>query len=162
MGKGRPSKRELKVGVTPQVGVGRRRQETVVQGPDDGDHVPKFSFRYADRGHNGAWGWPGGDSAAEVLNFLCDMSQLTWNEIKNQRTGGKDRHKKHHHQAVDAVCAEAQRRFAELRLDEVFEEFFRFRLGGQKRLWGFVVASVYYVVWWDPDHQVCPSEKRHT
>jgi hypothetical protein len=47
-----------------------------------------------------------------------------------------------------------------LRLNEIFEDdMFRFRLAGEKRLWGFRVGNVFYVLWWDASHRVYPTER---
>ena len=53
---------------------------------------------------------------------------------------------------------EAQKRLTDLHLDETFEDLFRFRVGGKKRLWGFEVDGVFHVLWWDAEHQVYPTE----
>lgn len=165
MAKAKPKKGVTKTRAIPGAGLGGRHPKTIARGPGDGQDRPKFSFRYADRSDNGGWRWPEGDDAAEVLNFLADMSCLTWTEIKAQLTGsGKygPRHKKHHYQAFDTVSPEAQKRFAQLGLERTFEEYFRFRLAGEKRLWGFLVEGVFYVLWWDTAHKVCLTEKRNT
>lgn len=38
----------------------------------------------------------------------------------------------------------------------------RFRLSGTKRLYGFLVDNEFHLLWWDPNHKVWPSRKRHT
>jgi hypothetical protein len=38
----------------------------------------------------------------------------------------------------------------------------RLRLGGTERLYGFLLGNVFHVVWWDPRHEIWPSELRHT
>jgi hypothetical protein len=122
------------------------------------DECPSVSFRFADRVHSGSWTWMSGDESHEVLDFLCSIGNLTWSEIKGQMTGGKSgRHKKHHHHEFSSLCKEAQDRLAELKHDERFEDLFRFRLGGKKRLWGFLLGNVFYVLWWDSEHQVYPT-----
>ncbi len=70
----------------------------------------------------------------------------------NRRRGAK-------HKPIPAghLCDEAQRRLVELELDE-FDELFRFRLGNMARLWGVIDEGVFYAIWWDPDHRVCPSK----
>jgi hypothetical protein len=37
-----------------------------------------------------------------------------------------------------------------------------FRVTGEKRLYGFRCSNVFHVVWWDPQHVVWPSRKKHT
>jgi hypothetical protein len=41
-------------------------------------------------------------------------------------------------------------------------KIWRLRVGGTGRLYGFLKFNVFHVVWWDPDHQVWPSQKRNT
>lgn len=38
----------------------------------------------------------------------------------------------------------------------------RFRLDGVKRLYGFLVGHEFHLVWWDANHEIWPSHKRHT
>jgi len=98
-----------------------------------------------------------------VFGQLCDLAKLTWRDIERQRTGGRKRHRKHHDMPVDKICTEAQEDITKRKLDLVFDsDIFRFRFAGEQRLWGFRRGRVFHVVWWDPDHKVCPSEKRHT
>ncbi len=100
-----------------------------------------------------------GDHAVKLIKFLAEMTKLTWSQVWAQETGGRNRHKKHHVQAVDTLCKEAQDRFATLRLGETFgEDMFRFRLDSGGRLWGCVRDGVFYPVWWDPDHEVYPTD----
>ncbi|KIR64953.1 hypothetical protein TK50_05265 [Micromonospora haikouensis] len=102
----------------------------------------------------------GEPDAWEILDFLCQISTLTWGEIMAQMTGpSHKRHKKHHSYPIDSVGATAQARLTHLHLDEVTDELFRFRLSGVKRLWGFRADEVFHVLWWDPDHQVCPTDR---
>lgn len=155
-----PKRAKVAKGTRIQSGSVRPRIAANITGPDGGEHRVTFSFQYADREHAGSWQWPCGNEAKEMLDFLCNISCSTWMEIRTQGAGGKERRRpKHHAQSFDSVCAEAQDRIAALRLDEVFEELFRFRIGFGKRLWGFVAGGVFYVLWWDTKHQVFPLEK---
>lgn len=38
----------------------------------------------------------------------------------------------------------------------------RFRLGGTQRLYGFLIDHEFHVLWWDPNHEIWPSSKKHT
>ncbi len=90
------------------------------------------------------------------------VGQSTWREIRQMRAGGKKRWRRYHRQAFDAVCPDAQRRIAQLGHDEQFEELWRFRIDQKKRLWGYEVDGVFYLLWWDKDHKVCPTEPGNT
>jgi len=59
------------------------------------------------------------------------------------------------------MCPDAQKRAQEMELD-IFDGLWELRLGGTERLWGLLDAHCFYVVWWDPNHEVCPATKRNT
>jgi hypothetical protein len=61
---------------------------------------------------------------------------------------------------IDTLCNDAKDRLARTGLDELTDQMFRFRLTSAKRLWGFVKEGCFYVVWWDPEHDVFPTEPR--
>jgi len=159
MAKNRASK-QAKATIQPQVGGGERTPKAAVRPYAElGVARPIFSFQYADRTYVGKWPWPTGDESGELLEFLCEIGRLTWNEIRAQTTGGRDRHRKHHEMGFDSVCREAGERISLLGHDEVFEELFRFRLAGRKRLWGYINGPVFYVLWWDAAHAVYPTDR---
>ncbi|WP_342069685.1 hypothetical protein [Yoonia algicola] len=120
----------------------------------------------ADREDEWSWGqhrnWcttarTSGDQCV-VKSTMIMMSTLTWAEILDQRTGSKrKRRKKHHDQSWDSICGEAQSRWLKIGREE--EELFRFRIGSTQRIWGYRQKSTFYVVWWDPEHKIYPTEK---
>jgi hypothetical protein len=122
-------------------------------------------FEYADR--EGEWSW--GQKRNWCLQAIQDgtdctirttmnqMSNLKWSEILAQNTGEKKRRKKHHPQPWDSICPEAQGRWIEINRYE--EEIFRFRVGGKQRIWGVRHGATFFVVWWDSEHQIYPTEK---
>jgi hypothetical protein len=122
---------------------------------DDNSKVV-FSFAHADTDYVGAWSWFTDREAGLLLPFLREVSQRSWHDLYRWRERGK---LIHHEQSVDTVCPAAQERFGELGLDERSENLFRFGMGYTERLWGFVTASVFYILWWDARHQVCPFEE---
>lgn len=126
---------------------------------DDGRHnLPLFSFVLMDRAYSGNWGWHllTQADALRLLNLMCEMARLTWREIRDQVAGG---HRRHHHQSVQTICREAQYRLTELHLDDLGDQMFRFRLDGTGRLWGFELGDgIFHALWWDPDHEVYPTE----
>lgn len=122
-------------------------------------------FDFADRDGVWSWGqarnWCSADARAGagcvVRATMDEMSRLTWSEILAQTTGGKDRHKKHHSQPWDSLCDEAQNRWIEIERTE--DDLFRFRVGGRARIWGVRQGATFFVVWWDAEHQIYPTEK---
>ena len=67
-----------------------------------------------------------------------------------------------HSVEVYKLCKEARDRLTELRLDDI-SSLFSFRLQGKQRIWCQKISGEpMRVLWWDPEHKVCPSQKRHT
>ena len=69
--------------------------------------------------------------------------------------------KQSHAIPITDLCREAQRRLEDLKLFDV-DELYSLHLSGTERVWGFVIQNVFNLLWWDPNHLVCPSEKKHT
>ncbi|MDA2802953.1 hypothetical protein [Nocardiopsis suaedae] len=117
-----------------------------------------------DREYQGSWSW-GVDEATllKIISLLSEMESLTWKEILNQQTGGNRRRgARNKFIPVENLCPEAQKRLSELKLEE-WDELFRFREGNMGRLWGIVIPEgprVFYPIWWDADHKVCPGKDR--
>lgn len=147
--------RKAKSRIRPEPGKGRLNPTAVVGTPDyDDPRTPLFSFEYADREYNGAWSWPDGADAGHLLRFLVEVSQSSWARIHLAvwDHGGR----RHHEQEIGDLCPQAQARISELGHDQRFDYMYRFGVTKRKRLWGFAELGVYYVLWWDPEHQVCP------
>lgn len=124
---------------------------------DPQHQTPNFSFSDADHRSTREWRFaPAAEHAGELIAFMCEMSRLTWAEIERQTTGGRGgRHRKHHSMEISTLKKDAQDYIANAGLDEIFgDEIFRFRLSGERRLWGFRTGRLFHAVWWDPEHAV--------
>ncbi len=87
-----------------------------------------------------------------VLPKLKDFETMTWQEISGHR---------HHSIPVDTLSANAKRRLSDLKLDDI-DEVFSLALTGTQRVVGIRDQNVFRVLWWDPEHRVCSSHKKHT
>jgi hypothetical protein len=138
----------------------RRLLGVATAGELDEQH-PVWRTSLLDREHAGSWSWAITDATLlKIVDLLSEMERLTWREIRQQQTGGRRRGAKHKPIPRDHLCKEAQDRLEELELDD-FEELFRFRTGNMERLWGVLSNEnprVFYPIWWDADHRVCPSK----
>jgi hypothetical protein len=128
---------------------------------DDRSH-PIWRLSLLDRDHNGSWSWKVDEpTLAFIIDFLIQMEKLTWKQIRTQGAAYVDKIRaRHHSQAVDTLCKEAQDRLVELGLDQ-WDELFRFRVDQLGRLWGVLSKEsprVFYPIWWDPDHRVYPLD----
>ena len=91
----------------------------------------------------------------EIRSRLVNFETMTWNEIL---IIGK---KRHHSIDTKDLCKHAQDRLEELRLDDI-DSLVSLSLNGPGRIWGILQQSSLLLLWWDPDHQVCPSNMKHT
>ncbi len=103
-----------------------------------------------------SWGllrqWTEGDWNTHIEPKIAQFQRLTWAEVHAQNSG---RHSAHHNMDICDLIPEAFERWCAIGLDE-FETTFRFRLQNKQRLWGVRVHANFYVVWWDPEHQLYP------
>ena len=107
--------------------------------------------------HDCPWNWAGASSEKllEIHKKLGDWEQRTWVQILNEDPSNQ------HSVELLSLCKEAEDRLREKKLDD-FDSIFRFRFSGKERLWVIRNENVCYLLWWDPDHLVCPSAKSHT
>ena len=106
----------------------------------------------------GPWGW--GDMGRDVLldeihRKLSNFESMTWGEIL-AATGGRRSGNNSHFVSIEDLCREARQRLEELRRNDL-DELFSLRLTGRGRVWGVRIGRVLQVLWYDRDHQVCPS-----
>lgn len=96
----------------------------------------------------------------EIIDKLISYSSLTWGEIKRQtHDGGKS---KHHYLDSSSLSKEAANRLSQLHLEEESDCVFSMALQNKLRLIGLVHGDKFHVIWYDPEHKVCPSKKKHT
>lgn len=132
---------------------GEKRPKRAVAGSplaDDPTVVWGLSFVDLD----GPWGWNrvAGNALKRVLRFLCDLESMRPGEVFGP---------KHKLIPVAKLAGDAQKRLQEIELDDL-DGLWELRLSGRGRIWGHRKEHVFYPVWWDPEHEVCPSTKKHT
>lgn len=112
-----------------------------------------WHIRIIDRG--GPWCWTSIDAPTlwEILHSkLANYETMKWSEILGQRNHGIK---------VSRLAPDARKRLEAIRQDDV-EELYSLHLDGKKRIWGIRQGNILKVLWWDSDHQVCPSLQKHT
>lgn len=113
----------------------------------------------------GQWPWgvqrdwdptPGND---HIDDFIKQYHQVKlWREVFEETAVGKRAaiKKRHIPYSISDISPAAQKRLAELELDD-FEEIFRFRMTSLERLYGFLLDDgKFLTVWYDPTHQIYP------
>lgn len=120
-----------------------------------GNHKPAWRLEKVDVEHP-KWGWKKltADQTFAILDKLKSYESKTWNEITSDK-------KRDHSISVKNLDKHAKDRLLELKYDD-FDNLFRLRFEGKQRLWGIKEGFLFKILWWDEEHTVCPSTKRHT
>ncbi len=89
--------------------------------------------------------------------------RLRRNDLGRNHEGNrrKKNRNNNHFENVDEFIKEAQERWIELKLEE-YSEAFSLRLTGTHRLYGILEDGTFRVIWYDEDHEIYKSTKRHT
>jgi len=96
-------------------------------------------------------------SLGYVRSGLVNFESMTWNEILVQ---GR---KQNHLIAIGELSKAARDRLNVLFNGNIdVDELLSLRLTGKERVWGILDNGVLVLLWWDPQHQVCPSALRNT
>ncbi|MDE0309513.1 MAG: hypothetical protein OXI60_06735 [Acidiferrobacterales bacterium] len=119
--------------------------------------APHFSiswkFSNCDRGGN--WAWVNLEDPVkhkQVIEKLQEFEKKNWNEIISSGS---------HPILVGKLVKPARNRLQEIELDDI-DQLMSFRLSGKERVWCIQQQQskgVMKVLWWDPNHEVCPVTK---
>jgi hypothetical protein len=124
------------------------KNPVIVSVSTDDEH-PSFRFTYADKNRWTLAEW----TSSEINDFIEGLKKIekyTWAQIKGH--GSKKRGESvatgyklitNHPSLPDNIPEDVK--LSEMRIDE------------KKRIFGFRVQGVYYIIWFDRDHSVCPD-----
>lgn len=122
--------------------------------PDSSDSLsPVWLFSMLDT--EGPWGRCGLSTEcvwSDILPKILNFESMRWSDFHGDTC---------HSVEVWKLIPEARKRIEHLNLDDV-DELWRFRLTGLQRLWGIREGERFKILWWDPKHEICPSQKKHT
>lgn len=138
-----------------------RRKETPRSHPElpgasnSGD---RLCWRFKHFDHDGPWGFNGtpGDDVAGLFRRLAKLEDMKTGEAF---CGSGYPGKEYDIEAIPTALARE-------RLDAIgladMTTISVVRLGGLERVYGFRCGNVFHVVWWDPEHEIWPPQKKHT
>ena len=118
-------------------------------------HGQPLSWRFSACDRGGAWAWTALSDPIQyknVMEKLQEFEKRNWDQITRSGT---------HPIAVSSIERRAQNRLREIYKDDV-DELMSFRLTGRKRVWCVRQLSVMKILWWDPNHEICPAPRKHT
>lgn len=140
----------------PQVNRKEVPRRDVLPGSETSNERICWRFKHAD--HEGPWALPFTDPTKFrwILDCLTRFETMTLNEIFH--SGG--------YPGVDYDIENIPNQDALERLEALglgdMTKIWRLRLGGEPRLYGFLIGHTFHIVWWDPHHQIWPSTLKHT
>ena len=115
----------------------------------------RFSWSFASVDHDGPFGWDRCTSRADAKDVATKLAQFEgMNQNQLSRQGS-------HPIPIAQLCREAQDRLRVLKIDDI-DELFSLRMTGRKRVFCRLLGDVMRILWWDPEHNVCPSNLTHT
>lgn len=116
--------------------------------------TPTWRFMSSDVEHD-KWSLHNNCSSTfELINNLKKFEGMTWSDIMVK---GK---KQNHHIEVASCIKEAQTRLNNLNIYE--DQLFSLRLTGTTRIYGILKDGVFSILWYDCNHEICPSNLKHT
>lgn len=126
--------------------------------PGAGNSQERLCWRFTHLDNDGPWGFTNADivTVCDVLRKLASFETMTVAEVFHR---GDEPGKDYDVAALPNPVARNRLEVAGL-ADQT--KIWRIALGGRPRLYGFLVGNIFHVVWWDPEHEVWPSQKKHT
>ena len=106
------------------------------------------------------WGWKsiGIDNwEGHIFPALQSFETMTWGAIESAPKG-RGKGTKHHFIDKERLISVAQERLERMKLDDI-EQVFSLRLSGKKRIFGILENNVFKILWFDMEHEICPSSK---
>jgi hypothetical protein len=120
------------------------------------DAHPSWSFSILDRfAPVGGWVRLTTDDHDELLERFQAWEKSTWHDILMRDA------RNNHRIDVDRCCAASQQRLKFLGLDDL-DQLVSLRVNTRARVIGILDRGVFKLLWWDPEHEVCPSPMPHT
>jgi len=111
-------------------------------------------FRATQMDIDGPYGWHKFNllEIPEILQKIFEAQRMTWQE-----------HYAHgsHLVKVSKIIPKMQKRLKELKQEDL-DVLYSLRLSGKMRVWGIKEANLFWLLWWDPDHEICPSFLKNT
>jgi hypothetical protein len=114
-----------------------------------------LAWRFSACDKDGPFSWMNlehGEPYRQVMERLHEFETKTWDEII--KTGS--------HPIEVYKCEKAAKdRLADIKQDDI-DELMSFRVTGRKRVWCIRDRNIMRILWWDPDHKICPAYLKNT
>ena len=138
------AKKKAKIAYEPNP----KKQAKVTEPKELSSHI---SWRFSSCDKEGPFAWFASDVAKyrEVIEKLYTFETMT--ETERAKTGS-------HNIEIHKLSPAAKKRLQDIKRDDI-DGLMSFRVAGTNRVMCVREGNVMKVLWFDPDHQVCPSLK---
>ena len=116
---------------------------------------PLVAWRFSTHDKGGRWAWTNLSNLSEYKETIEKLYSFETMDLTTINRAGS------HRVELARLSKEARKRLEKIRQDDV-DHLMSFRLSGKKRIWCIDDINIMNILWWDPNHTVCPSLKRHT
>lgn len=130
----------------------KREPRVAVDGENSQTKYPIWCVAQMD--FEGPWPWTvSAQKLREIHGKLADFEKMLWSAISGTQN---------HFLSVESVNKKALKRLQELGHDDAADLLYSLRLSGKERVVGIRAGREFRILWWDPEHDVCPSSLKHT
>ena len=129
----------------------RSKRKVTQRSPTSLSQGIRWSFEHLR--FDGPFGWKSidPDDLTNVIGRLSSWSREGWTRLTNQGDN--------HFVDTETISYAAKR---DLSVKGPPEQLLSLRIDGRKRAFGFREHDIVHLLWWDPEHEICPSPKRYT
>ncbi|MCY3956656.1 MAG: hypothetical protein OXF47_11770 [Nitrospira sp.] len=120
-----------------------------------------IAWKFSALDDGGEWGWEGAakeDWWEKIFTKLKSIDSMTWAELA-RATGGRNNGNNHHFVQVKDLAKQAKDRLKEKNQEDV-TQLFSLRLNARTRIYGIRDGRALKLLWYDPNHTVCPVTKK--
>lgn len=122
--------------------------------PPTGDHVTvRLSFEYCDPGGSYCLSQCADDDVRHAVDCFRRLTSLTWVQVYGTATKDKSSKTGLHWHPYDDDSLRVKRP-SQMSQDHRIHGI---RAGGKYRIFGFRFGSYFHVLWFDPEHEICPD-----
>jgi hypothetical protein len=121
----------------------------VSQGGSTDHQNPSFRFAYADENRWRLSDWQP-DEILDLVRNLKKIEKHTWSQIKGQGSRHRGDTVGCGYKIINNLPSLPEGVSEDHKISEM-------RICQRKRIFGFRMNSIYYIVWFDRDHSICPE-----
>lgn len=125
---------------------------------------PSWRFRNADHEFppSGGWNQVSGDVLQGIIETLQHCEQHSLAQLFKGKRDNKGACTRYSAYRLDKITNAAKKRLHDIGLGEI-DHLIRIRAdGNKKRLFAWQVGAIFQLIWWDPEHEVWPTEPKNT